>query len=1310
MAARAPVQQDPIPLAPIVSVIAVAAAAVATWFRLPGFVVLVLGVSIAAMLHSPPQPAVRGEEPDPRAMRSARAWRELRWRLLIPNREWLLNDPALLDKNKGILASVRWALVPSDFIHIAALAAAAAALTLPADAVFGTFALPWYAPVVNAIAAYSSVAVTNAVIRRTATQYDPAPAVALSAMTKRLSERDGTAIRALVGFVLLAAAAATAAALSLFAADIAWLIVPWPLFVAAVLVLTASVCLHAFFRADGLEAWRDTVAARASWDGRWDGLKYPTMFLLSHERVGAGVCDTFEAPASLGAVGAINLYAKVVPYLGSGTVSAMLTTPDLDSNGQPIPGTAHPSRFRVATWPTDQPLDVNSVEADESAVSLRLEMSAFAAANADRMPVPILMGLRSLSGEGATAAAWQSDWSAVMGYPSEVADDLGTDAFSDGGALYFGDFDNADLDPALMSLRERLSTMARWKQRWQDVLKKDANPPTLQYDHRRTAKYDQSITINFEPFIFPQGLLLSSYFEPSISEGLSTTLKAAPFVSVIGLTGQYVPGAAPGERHAQGFAVIWSDKQVPLSPAQVAPGSARDAQKWVLAGRINAAFDAARLARPEVIDARCLTDRASKGHVWKLSLRLYGGVTAGVVKSKTTILKNALGGVPWLRVTESEHGVLLYAGANPQADGVKFVSPKSKSECDELDWEQAFLDTGLTAGDGSTPKMLDAAPLESNPKVTRFEFTLPSPLSLNRVRESVPKLRPATGNEYVDVRAGAAADRMVILACDQNPMPFPAPLDWERMLDTNGKAAHQLPFASAIDGSTVVYDWTVDPHLTVLGASGGGKSALLQILITAAIARQCQVLLVDPVKGGQDFVFAQPFLLGNVEQDDFVGAGEAMDAVYAEVARRKNLRRQYGVGKYSELPDEVRPPHLFVVVDEFQSLLKAVVKLPREPESLDEATIRRFEDQKLANAGIAKLADRAGRLGREARSDGVTLVLAGQAMKAEELARVGLGGLKTNFSRIAVGRMSWGELSSAFKNAQELPDLGAIVPPGRGLYESNAVEGRAIQVWFEQGGQAELQQRLLDVVAPISEAERIDVAALGQQVLNTRPRAFGEVIEEDDENVIVELDADDLGFDIDLGLSFEPDDAQTPAHTEAGDEEGEDVEYPVVEQDVEQGVESEEEDAEDSLFELDDEPTLFELTPTPLSGSVRVSFVRQPGALIFGVDIPLPDDPEVTGWGPADALLRLLARHPDITEIAWDAAQLQGEDDIGVPYLALVTDITARAGVRLVTGDESPNVVETPLTPAAPRLATRELPPDLFADPVIEPRMPDITF
>ena len=847
-------------LAPFIAVAAVVAALVGTWFRYPGALILLIGLTASAWFATPAQmtgpkgsdgllmPATPKEA---RAIQHWRVWSELRWKLAVPNTDWLVNPPAgwkdytissklppgLAEKFRvltiagDLVGYLIWFVLPSRFITLIAAGSAAAVATLPTDAL--NPGLGW----LNALAAAALVVQLDASIRRHAAPEDPSPGVRVDAIKGR-DKRNITAITA--GAVVLA----VGVYLMIMLTGLEWLIVPLPVTAAGVFIASASAFLHAYARSAALQPWRNTVAARAAWRPRWEALKQSPR-LIKHERIGPDEIpvDTFEAPGLLGSTGAIALQDKMLPFMGSGTRIAFLTSPDVDSDGQPVNGTKHPSRFRVMTWQSDHFPNIADPATPPEVVAAFLESAVHWAMESAHQFQPVLLSVRPIAEtvDEHSAMAYASTWtlaeamaaSALAAGKGDIAETLQSEVYVDDpdgeSTLYFGAVtdDSTQLqDPALLDRLEELSVEARWDKRWEDLLKVGEKRPVIQYAARKSAKLTPTTVIESMPFMVKQGLDPTAFFNPYIAKRLPTTLAGAPFVTV---TGYAAAGLRPGDRHPQALTVLWSHNPVPTSPSDIPPAAEKQAQIWAIAGTVNDAFDAAKLARPEVVAVKPLTHKDGFTHIWKITLRLYDGVTAAMVKLHAEKLRLSMGGCAWLRVTESIDGCDIYAGADPKNPQVEWASPKkqNKDACIALDWEQAFIDAKVVSpADGSAPKLVKSDVLPTNEKVQRLEFTIPRGLSVQHAREQRAKLIGATGNAFIEVRDGLTPETFTLLACVDNPMPFPARFDWQAIADTT-----TLAFATGIEGEPIEYDIGVDPHLLILGGTGSGKAQPLDTRI-----------------------------------------------------------------------------------------------------------------------------------------------------------------------------------------------------------------------------------------------------------------------------------------------------------------------------------------------------------------------------------------------------------------------------------------------------------------------------------------------
>ncbi|MFC8797284.1 FtsK/SpoIIIE domain-containing protein [Promicromonospora sp. NPDC057138] len=982
-----------------------------------------------------------------KAMLSYRQVSELRWRLLLPNPDWLPGWPILSSWLTGIGAGVLATFLPLRT------------------------GIPIWCPWFNAAAAAIVVWQLAASRRRHATIDEASPGVRLNSLPKLFT----TWPKALAYGVLVAVAGTTAAfhALRLPIAPSAHeLYGPAD---AGVLTATATMmavvlALKIPWTATALAPWITLIAAREVWATRWAALKQdPAPYLVAYETIGPLVLSTFEAPASHGAAAFYPLGPRLLPSLGANSRAAVLESPTTDSSGAPVPGSAHPTRFEILTWADDAMPDIAAPGTDPQITRLMVR-AAFSAASGGGTTFHS-MALTSI--ERLTApdspAIWATRWAplgvtTLQNYRQSPARgsvgasiDVGevVDHRMNGGVMFLGAVsdDNVRLrDDAGVTLDDLAWALGedQWRSRWEPVLGQSVNAPTPYKGLTATARLADGQELHLQPFTTLHGESSEIYMQPKYEKAMAAAIPGSPaFCSFA-----YWPRPSAGhgnERHNQAFAVVWSQDPMPgLADLAPCPG---DAPRWVAAGHVSRAFTDARLARPEVLKVAALTAAASRHHIWRIDIRLYGGVTLADVRGAVARLRQSLG-VPWLRVATSSDGCTLYAGAAPRR--ARLARPqRDEATLTSLDWEQAWLDSGVTGAGALTPSLTDMSTLPHNTDVQVLNFSLPPGLSVPEVRDGTNRLKTATGNSFLDVREGpAGASSARLLVSERDPLPARAVYDYDLAADLEG-----LPFATAVDGTPVCFDPLVSPHLLVAGATGGGKSVTLQALLFGAIVRDWDIVIADPSKEAADFGFAKGYV--RAIATDIEDALEAMKWVYAEGSRRKLLNAEHGVGSYRELPPEVRPKPLMMVIDEFTSLITQDA-VPRLPKELDDPDAEVERDRIMAeNAARLQIGGLAGRIARELRSAGVILVLATQKLSAKILDGIpGSTDLRSNLARILLGNASNGDRMAALRLPFEAPVLGEYVPKGRGLWESVDAPAKVVQAWYEPGTQPELARRL----------------------------------------------------------------------------------------------------------------------------------------------------------------------------------------------------------------------------------------------------------
>ncbi|WP_427019368.1 LAGLIDADG family homing endonuclease (plasmid) [Pseudarthrobacter sp. P1] len=994
------------PITGLAMLAAVAVAGYAIYRGYPGVAAIWAGLVVSAWTYPPaifsgkkdsrgyPAPAHAGEQA---AMNKYRFWEDLKFKLALPTTDWLPG------------------LKPHLSFLVALWAGAAAYLVPVSDPYTGGYG-PW----INAAAAFIAVAQSAASRRRTQVADDENPGARLDSLIALARKHPGRVAGLVIGGLVAGAVAGTITTVMLPLATTAAAVpaIPEPAIWALCLTGGPLALLSRAWITEALEHWRVVVAAREEWKGRWDMLKQdPAPRLIDRQEVGTAVIDTFDAPASAGAMAYWTMGEKIIPTLGTGARVAILDVPNLDSNNQPMPGTKHPLRFDIVRWPSDQMPDITDPATPKDVV-YQLARCAIAWAADGVYSRPVIDDVHLLTvpagpaggtggddtdrdepagddTDGSGRSAWAITWYLPEGPPAsyirangknEMADALQAEVLVDHrarsglGCVYTGALSDNDTvwDPACGLTGKDMKKLINedaWNQRWAEAAPKHkANPPVMEASTANSARLKNGVIVNHLAFITRQGMTPHDFFlfEPA----LPSTLNAAPFVAMTGFPGS---GKRQGERHPQAFSVYWASEAVPAKPDDLAPVPRSDAPRWVLAGLINQAFKAAKLAdRPAIAAATCLTKPESRQHIWKIDLRLYGGVTLKDVRGMADRIRQhwASG---WLRVAAAPDGCTIVVGARPSK--VQLASPRHEQYLAALDWEQAFLDSGVSGTGGLMPVLTNVGHLPKNDKVIVTDFNLPSGLDYTMVRAVTEKLKNATDNIFIDVQRTASASNIRILSCPENPMPERVAFDFEAV-DNSG---HLIPFATGIEGESIMYDPITSPHALLAGVTRSGKSVLAQGFVYGMLIKGALLYIIDPMKAAADFKFAKDYAAGFAV--DLFEAAATLKAVYAIVAERKMVNSAMGVGSYHELADP--PPPLVVLIDEFTSLMQKEV-VPPPSDDPEEETLR--EEIVAINRAKQEIGTFTGKLAREAASAGVNLLLGTQKLSAKMLDTVPGGG------------------------------------------------------------------------------------------------------------------------------------------------------------------------------------------------------------------------------------------------------------------------------------------------------------------------------
>src|SRR5699024_10426519 len=261
------------------------------------------------------------------------------------------------------------------------------------------------------------------------------------------------------------------------------------------------------------------------------------------------------------------------------------------------------------------------------------------------------------------------------------------------------------------------------------------------------------------------------------------------------------------------------------------------------------------------------------------------------------------------------------------------------------------------------------------------------------------KLTTASGMGYIEVYKTADPSEFGLVVSKRDPMPTQVGYDFD-----NPVIEECLNFGVSVEGTSVFYDPVDSPHIMFMGTTGSGKSATGLNFAYGAIVADWDVMFVDVQKEAADFKFAADRALAIATSLD--DARAALEYAYAEVRRRVRLNSTYGTSKISELPADVQPRRMFVFIDEFNGLIDAGRRPSKTMETdpdLERARIEATEEYE----NRSRIAELSNKIGAEARSAGVHLVVMGQKFTSDIMDKA--KALKTNSARLLQGKTSYGD-------------------------------------------------------------------------------------------------------------------------------------------------------------------------------------------------------------------------------------------------------------------------------------------------------------
>lgn len=1046
--------------------------------HLPGGILLWLALVIATFNAYPPELTGKGAmgEPTPanpyeeKLQQTYRAWKAMRGRLFGLNRSILPIPP-----------TPGW---------IAAAALSASTLFLPSFR-----DLPGGLTIIGAICLFISLMALGEWSReKQSMPIDPAPQVTL---TNVVTHMRTSGIGGKVAAVLLPVAAAGIAV-------IAWVVIEplYPLIVtlpelglmlsdpsqplapaAALWALAAFTATLSTVVKPGVYAqWHARAEARERWRTLFVS-KLPKLTvpdLIDHaEHTGGITVDTFTVPGNQQREDYLNAVKQLGGAVGDGTGLFAATNLVDDGAGGKLESN---TMFRYITVPRDGYPDLTDASTDPVVAGLVVEALV---SSQMEWEGPALTDTTLLTTSDSPQPVWLFEFDgsrtsvdALRPSVKSLTSMLSAQVLIDKGMLSVGAMLAEDTvwdeeacgqpGDAMRAMYQQIADDDFWEKAWTDVFGSVEKTPTYRAESAVTATLPDGGEVKYAGFVIRMGLPPSMYY--GMESKLATAIQNPAFTAIMPFPDMSASTRQRTVRHSQAIAVAWAPAQrsdgqlnrIPRTPQDLAPprGRARQrgrtAQELILSGMVSRAFTASKLGQPLVTGAQALSDASARQHVWRVGIQLESNTYAEVLK-KTANIRQDLG-CPWMQMEPTEEGANLYIGTVPTQTLI--TAPKHWQKVVDLEWSGTWVTAKVTGSDGATPTLVSAEELPGNPDVTRAVFDLPQTLTIERIKSARAQLKAARGLAFLDIATMESPTQMEVTFSKKDPVPFPAPVDYEAMRETKGYA-----FGVGYDGLPRAFVPKRDVHMMMVGMSGTGKSVTIQMVMASALAKGTWVAVIDPSKGGVDFAFADDWLIapraGTLDE-----ASATLQALYQEVQERKKIHAEYGVGSFTDLPEEARRPEVLVIIDEFTSLVMQE-KLP--PKSKDPSAQKARAEAEAKNAARSKIGNLVGRIFREARSVGFAVMLGTQKLDSKTLGMVpGGSDLKTNASRIILGNPALGELQSALRDPYNVPDIGDSCPQGRGRFESAVSGAELFQTWWAK--QPELQGFLRDVGAPIPES------------------------------------------------------------------------------------------------------------------------------------------------------------------------------------------------------------------------------------------------
>ena len=503
------------------------------------------------------------------------------------------------------------------------------------------------------------------------------------------------------------------------------------------------------------------------------------------------------------------------------------------------------------------------------------------------------------------------------------------------------------------------------------------------------------------------------------------------------------PDSAAAREHWGLFTVTVETDNFPAPPTpHLAANLPPPVLRACAASAICNAFLELKMDTPMVVDVEQITAWPSDSLV-EATLVLCGNVTFKMVADRSSQIGEKMG-CGWVRVVATDpdkpHVVRLFYGARGPAEmeqPVRYAEARRgrrdrSEEATAIDWAYWMRACGLVGAGGAVPALrrVSSAPGD----LTVLVFGLPDGMDPEAPYSVRDKLAQTSGYGFLHAETGPGPREATLTVGRNDPLDETYLFrDYRNQVLKPPRRGHPDPdwyVGVGIDGELVQYQWEAGetPHLLIAGSTGGGKSQIVNSLLTQVIhnndPQDLQLWLMDQkneLQVFQHFPHVRRFIDGEVtDMSPYVAGMATLEAAAEEMSRRyslfarhpehpKKLSEARAIAARSSGPADaaLALPYLLVVIEECADYFKK----PSHPKEDVEAWKR--------------LDQAAALVARKARAAGIFIVVITQYPRQENINQV----VKTQCRVLGLKA----ESVTASMVIMDRPGLHLIKAPGRGL-------------------------------------------------------------------------------------------------------------------------------------------------------------------------------------------------------------------------------------------------------------------------------------